>query len=314
MLTFTVCGSGFTGIEMIGELIEWKHRLAKENKLDEEEIGLYVVEAASSILNMLHRKSADKAEKYLNKKGVTLLKNSPIVEVKEDAVVFKSGEALSTHTLIWTAGVKANSDTEDYGIPTARAGRLKVNEYMEAENLENVYVIGDLAYFEEEEGKPTPQIVEAAEQTGVTAAKSIIAEIDNGQKEAFEGKYHGTMVSIGARYGVANLMGLRLSGWLANLMKHLVNLYYFFGIRSGYYMFHYIMHEFFQTKDKRNIFRDTITRYGNVLWSLPLRLFVGVFGSRRQPLKFGVNRSGAKSLQDLPVSQGYFKESEKTPG
>ncbi|WP_339183590.1 FAD-dependent oxidoreductase [Oceanobacillus sp. FSL W7-1293] len=277
MLTFTVCGSGFTGIEMIGELIEWKYRLAKENKLDEEEIQLYVVEAASSILNMLDRKSADKAEKYLNKKGVTLLKNSPIVEVKEDSVVFKSGETLSTHTLIWTAGVKANSDTEDYGIPTARAGRLKVNEYMEAENLENVYVIGDLAYFEEEEGKPTPQIVEAAEQTGVTAAKSIIAEIDNGQKEAFEGKYHGTMVSIGARYGVANLMGLRLSGWLANLMKHLVNLYYFFGIRSGYYMFHYIMHEFFQTKDKRNIFRDTITRYGNVLWSLPLRLFVGGF-------------------------------------
>ena len=36
MLTFTVCGSGFTGIEMIGELIEWKYRLAKENKLDEE--------------------------------------------------------------------------------------------------------------------------------------------------------------------------------------------------------------------------------------------------------------------------------------
>ncbi|GGP08404.1 FAD-dependent oxidoreductase [Oceanobacillus neutriphilus] len=277
MLTFTVCGSGFTGIEMIGELIEWKYRLAKENKLDEEEIELYVVEAAASILNMLDRKSADKAEKYLNKKGVKLLKNSPIVEVKEDAVVLKSGETLPTHTLIWTAGVKANSDTEDYGVPAARAGRLKVNEFMEAENLEHVYVVGDLAYYEEEEGKPTPQIVEAAEQTGVTAAKSIIAEIDNGQKEAFEGKYHGTMVSIGARYGVANLMGLRLSGWLANLMKHLVNLYYFFGIRSGYYMFHYIMHEFFQTKDKRNIFRDMITRYGNVLWSLPLRLFVGGF-------------------------------------
>ncbi|RKQ33930.1 FAD-dependent oxidoreductase [Oceanobacillus halophilus] len=277
MLTFTVCGSGFTGIEMVGELIEWKYRLAKENKLDEDDISLYVVEAAPTILNMLDRKSADKAESYLVKKGVKILKSSPIVEVKEDRVVLKSGEELPTHTLIWTAGVKANSDTEDYGIPSARAGRLKVNEYMEAEGYENVYVIGDLAYFEEEEGKPTPQIVEAAEQTGMTAAKSIIAEIDNGEKEAYEGKYHGTMVSIGARYGVANLMGLRLSGWLANFMKHMVNLYYFFGIRSGYYMFHYIMHEFFQTKDKRNIFRDTITRTGNVLWSLPLRLFVGGF-------------------------------------
>ncbi|WP_138419986.1 FAD-dependent oxidoreductase [Aquibacillus sediminis] len=277
MLTFTVCGSGFTGIEMVGELIEWKERLAKEHKLNVEEISLYVVEAAPTILNMLDRKDADKAESYLVKKGVKILKNSPIVEVKPESIVLKSGEEVPTHTLIWTAGVKANSDTKDYGMSTARAGRLKVNEYMESEDYEDVYVIGDLAYYEEEEGKPTPQIVEAAEQTGMTAAKSIIADISGGEKEAYNGKYHGVMVSIGARYGVANLSGIRLSGWFANFMKHMVNLYYFFGIRSGYYMFHYIMHEFFQTKDKRNIFRDFPTRYGNVLWSLPLRLFVAGF-------------------------------------
>jgi NADH dehydrogenase len=199
------------------------------------------------------------------------------VEVKADRVVLKSGEEIPTHTLIWTAGVKANSDTKDYGMSQARAGRLKVNEYMEAEGLKNVYVVGDLAYFEEAEGKPTPQIVEAAEQTAITAAKSIIAEISGGEKQPYQGKYHGFMVSIGARYGVANLSGLRLSGWLAILMKHLVNLYYFFGIRSGYYMFQYIMHEFFHIKDKRNIFRNFTNRYGNVLWSFPLRLFVGGF-------------------------------------
>lgn len=277
MLTFAVCGSGFTGVEMVGELLEWKDRLAKDNKLDPEDITLYLVEAAPTILNMLDRKDAGKAEKYMVKKGIKILKNSPIVEVKADRIVLKSGEEISTYTLIWTAGVKANSDTKDYGMSQGRAGRLKVNEYMEAEGLKNVYVVGDLAYFEEAEGKPTPQIVEAAEQTGMTAAKSIIAEISGGEKVAYQGKYHGFMVSIGARYGVANLSGLRLSGWLAILMKHLVNLYYFFGIRSGYYMFQYIMHEFFHIKDKRNIFRNFTNRYGNVLWSFPLRLFVGGF-------------------------------------
>ncbi|WP_186578949.1 FAD-dependent oxidoreductase [Aquibacillus kalidii] len=277
MLTFTVCGSGFTGIEMVGELYEWKNRLAKDNKLDEEDITLYVVEAAPTILNMLDRKDADKAESYMVKKGIKILKNSPIVEVKKDRVILKTGEEIPTHTLIWTAGVKANSDTKDYGMSAGRAGRLKVNEYMESEDLKDVYVIGDLAYYEEEPGKPTPQIVEAAEQTGMTAAKSIIAEISGGEKQAYNGKYHGVMVSIGARYGVANLSGIRLSGWFANFMKHMVNLYYFFGIRSGYYMFQYVMHEFFHTKDKRNIFRNFTTRFGNVLWSLPLRIFVGGF-------------------------------------
>lgn len=274
MLTFVVCGSGFTGVELVGEFLEWKYRLAKDNKIDEEDITLYLVEAAPTILNMLDRKDAGKAEKYMLKKGIKILTNSPIVEVKEDRVILKSGEEIPTYTLAWTAGVKANSDTKDYGMNTARAGRLKVNEYMEAEGLENVYVVGDLAYFEDD-GKPTPQIVEAAEQTAHTAAHSIICEISGGEKKAFKGKYHGVMVSIGARYGVANLSGIRLSGWFAIFMKHMVNLYYFFGIRSGYYMFQYIQHEFFHTKDKRNIFRNFTNRYGNVLWSVPLRLFLG---------------------------------------
>lgn len=277
MLTFTICGSGFTGIEMVGELIEWKHRLAKLNKIDEKDITLNVVEAAATILNMLERRDADKAEAYLVKKGVNILKSSSIVEVRSDSVILKSGESIPTHTLIWTAGVRANSDTKDYGMSAGRAGRLHVNEFMEADGLEDVYVVGDLAYFEEEPGKPQPQIVEAAEQTALTAAKSIIAEISGGDKVPFKGKYHGIMVSIGARYGVANLSGIHLSGWFANFMKHMVNLYYFFGLRSGYYMFHYVAHEFFQTKDNRNIFRNFPTRFGNVLWSLPLRIFVGGF-------------------------------------
>ena len=211
------------------------------------------------------------------KNGVKISKNSPIVEVKEDRVVLKSGEELPTHTLIWTAGIKANTDTDEFELEKAHAGRIKVNEYMQAEGMKNVYVVGDLAYYEESDGKPTPQIVEAAEQTAACAAKNIIADIRGGNKVAYEGKYHGFMCSIGARYGVANLMGIRLSGFFAMFMKHLVNLYYFFGIRSGYYMVQYIKHQFFQTEDKRNIFRDLTTRYGNVLWSLPLRIWLGWF-------------------------------------
>ena len=277
MLTFVVCGSGFTGIEMVGELYEWKVRLAKDNKIDPEDITLYVVEAAPTILNTLDRTDADKAEKYLVKKGVKILKSSAIVEVKPESILLKSGEEIPTHTLIWTAGIKANSDTKDYGMSSGRAGRLLVNEYMEAEGLKDTYVVGDLAYFEEEEGKPTPQIVEAAEQMGSTAAKNIIAEINGGEKTAFKGKYHGTMVSIGGRYGVANLSGIRLSGWLANFMKHIVNLYYLMTIHSGYYMWQYIKHEIFHTKDKRNIFRDVTTRYGNVIWTFPIRLYLAWF-------------------------------------
>ncbi|BDQ52272.1 NADH dehydrogenase [Enterococcus faecalis] len=279
MLTFVVCGSGFTGIEMVGELIDWKDRLAKDAKIDPDEITLMVVEAMPTILNMLSRNDVAKAERYLEKKNVQLLLNSPIVEVAADHIKLKDGSEVPTHTLIWTAGVKATSDAADFGLEAARGSRLVANEYMQAKGYEdkNIYIIGDLVYYEETPNTPTPQIVQAAEQTGHTAAANIVADIKGGEKHAFKGNYQGFMVSIGAKWGVANLFDkIHLSGFLAIIMKHIVNLKYFFDIRSGYYMFQYIMHEIFHIKDDRSVARGHTSRYGNVLWSVPLRVFYGM--------------------------------------
>ncbi|ENZ5545765.1 NAD(P)/FAD-dependent oxidoreductase [Enterococcus hirae] len=279
MLTFVVCGSGFTGIEMIGELIDWKNRLAKDYKLDPSEITLMVVEAMPTILNMLDRNDAAKAERYLKKHKVELLLNAPIVEVAKDHIKLKDGRQIPTHTLIWTAGVKGTSDAADFGLESARGQRLVANEYMQAKGYEdkNIYIIGDLVFYEEFPGTPTPQIVQAAEQTGHTAAANIAAAIKGGEKHKFKGNYQGFMVSIGAKWGVANLFDkIHLSGFLAIVMKHIVNLKYFFDIRSGYYMFQYMMHEFFHIKDDRNVTRGHSSRYGNVLWSVPLRVFYGL--------------------------------------
>ena len=279
MLTFVVCGSGFTGIEMVGELIDWKDRLAKDAKIDPDEITLMVVEAMPTILNMLSRNDAAKAERYLEKKNVQLLLNSTIVEVAADHIKLKDGSEVPTHTLIWTAGVKATSDAADFGLEAARGSRLVANEYMQAKGYEdkNIYIIGDLVYYEETPNTPTPQIVQAAEQTGHTAAANIVADIKGGEKHAFKGNYQGFMVSIGAKWGVANLFDkIHLSGFLAIIMKHIVNLKYFFDIRSGYYMFQYIMHEIFHIKDDRSVARGHTSRYGNVLWSVPLRVFYGM--------------------------------------
>ncbi|WEG73350.1 NAD(P)/FAD-dependent oxidoreductase [Vagococcus intermedius] len=279
MLTFVVCGSGFTGIEMMGELLDWKDRLAKDNKITADEIQLLVVEAAPTILNMLDRNDAGKAERFMVKKGIQILKDSPIVEVSEDSIRLKNGDIIPTHTLIWTAGVQANSDAKEFGMESARANRLVANEYMQAKGFEDkgVYVVGDLVYYEEFENTPTPQIVQAAEGTGHCAATNIVAEINGTEKHKYKGNYQGFMVSIGSKYGVACLFDkIHLSGFLAILMKHMINLKYFLDIRSGYYAFQYMMHEFFHIKDERNVARGHSSRNSNVLWSVPLRIFYGL--------------------------------------
>lgn len=278
LLTFTVIGAGFTGIEMIGELIDWVPILAKQFKLDPNEFSLKVVEAMPNILNMVTEKEQVKARKYLEKKGVELILADGVTSVEKDSLHLSSGRVIPTYTSIWTAGVQATSDAGEFEIEKGRAGRLIANQFMEAKGKENVYVAGDLVYYEDpnEEGRPTPQIVQAAEQTGHTAAQNIAAAITGDEKHAYKGKYDGFMVSIGAKYGVAFLMNkYHMSGFLAMAVKHLINLVYFFGIRSFYNIGAYVRHEFFDVRDGRNIFGSHLSSKGNRLWLVPLRVFYG---------------------------------------
>ncbi len=278
LLTFTVIGAGFTGIEMIGELIDWLPILAKQFKLDPNEFSLKVVEAMPNILNMVTEKEQVKARKYLEKKGVELILADGVTSVEKDSLYLSSGRVIPTYTSIWTAGVQAISDAGEFGIEKGRAGRLIANQFMEAKGKENVYVAGDLVYYEDpnEGDRPTPQIVQAAEQTGHTAAQNIAAAITGGEKHAYKGKYDGFMVSIGAKYGVAFLMNkYHMSGFLAMAVKHLINLVYFFGIRSFYNIGAYVRHEFFDVRDGRNIFGSHLSSKGNRLWLVPLRVFYG---------------------------------------
>lgn len=276
MLTFVVAGSGFTGIEMAGELLEWKSVLANKYNVDESEVTLKVVEAMGTILNMLDRDQADKAERYMTKHGMEILKNSPIVEVTKNEVILKNGNKIKTNTLIWTCGIQGNQEAKEYGLETARTGRLQTNEYMQAVGKENVFVVGDMAYYEEEKGKGTPQIVEAAIQTADTVVNNIVASIEDKEMVKFQGKYHGFMVSIGGRYCVANLMGMKLSGFFAMLMKHLVNLHYLWGVNNIHACYSYSQHEFFNMEHKRSFVRGHLSSKANRLWLVPLRIYIGV--------------------------------------
>lgn len=278
LLSFLVCGGGFTGVEMIGELVEWLPILAEEHKLNPDEISFHLVEAAPKILNTVTEKEQERAMKYMRKKGIDITLGDGIAKIAEDHIELASGKKIDTYTSIWTAGIKANTDASEWGVEQARAGRLVADQYMQAKGYDNVFVAGDLVYYEDptNNNMPTPQIVQAAELTGDVAATSIISEISGTEKEEFEGKYDGNMVSIGSTYGVAYLYDkYSVQGFIAMFIKHAANVIYFLSIGSFYYAWLYVRHEFFTIKHKRNIFRGHLSAHGNILWTVPLRLFYG---------------------------------------
>jgi len=275
LLSFVVAGAGFTGIETVGELFEWKDVLCDKYGINPSEVGIYNVEAMPTILPILRPSLQKKAADFLTKKGVKLMTNSPIVKATPEGIVLKDGQEIKTKTLIWTCGVQGNSFTVSTGLTQGKRNRVQVNDYMQSMDKEEVYLVGDNAYYEID-GKPIPQIVETALQTGECAAHNIAAAITKTEKKKFALNTHGFMVSIGSHYCVAELMGTPLSGFLAMASKHLVNLHYLWGVGGLRLVWNYMLHEFFHMKNNRSFVGGHLAHKTHTSWAVLLRLFVGV--------------------------------------
>ncbi|MDR1429795.1 MAG: NAD(P)/FAD-dependent oxidoreductase [Spirochaetaceae bacterium] len=288
MLTFVVAGAGFTGIEMAGELIEWRDVMCAKWLVPKNEVRVIVIEAMASILPILEEDLRAKVEFYMKAKGAELLTNTPIVGADPGLVKLKDGSSIATSTFIWTAGVSGSNwaDTLDLAKgpfgrnpqdPNARnrRGRLLVTDEMRSVDHDDVFPVGDNLWFVEN-GKPLPQIVETAIQTGETAAHNIIAAIEGTEAKKFKSNYHGFMVSVGGKYAVSNAMGIKLSGFFAMVMKHIVNLHYLISVAGINQCWEYIKHEFFDMKNHRSIVHGFGSYKTRGYWLLPIRLWLGL--------------------------------------
>ncbi|MTI48506.1 NAD(P)/FAD-dependent oxidoreductase [Sporosalibacterium faouarense] len=292
LLTFVVGGGGFTGIEVLGELVQWTKVLAKEYDIDPNEIQLKVVEAMDKILPVLPDSLVKKATRFLEKKNVEVLTSTMITGVSDSKVDFKDGSSVETNTLIWTGGVKANDFAKQIGLDVNRKGRILVNDYLQT-NFENVYAIGDNADFRDEGKESLPALVETAMQTGKCAAENIYNDIKSKEKKEMELNLHGVMVSIGSKYGVADTMGLRTSGIIAILFKHMINLHYLFEIAGFGVVFEYMIHHFIEKNYQTNLFEKELVRHAGAktyAFFLPaVRMFLGVMWLREGLHKLGYN-------------------------
>jgi NADH:ubiquinone reductase (H+-translocating) len=255
MLTFVVAGAGFTGIEMIGELLEYRDAMCKKYFIKRTDTRVINIEALPSILPILEEPLRVRAEQYLEKMGCEVMLNASIIGAEPGKVLCKDGVVIETDTFIWTCGVKGSSFAA--GLELAKGergrGRLQVDAEMKSPDYPYAYVVGDNAFYLEN-GKPVPQIVEGAHQTAEVAAKNIIADITgDAHRHQFKSNFHGFMVSIGGRFAVANAGGMQTKGFFAMVMKHMINLYYLFNIAGVNQMWEYGKHEFLDMRDNRSI-------------------------------------------------------------
>ncbi len=280
LLTFAVCGGGFTGVEMVGELGESKKHFCLKYNINPDDVTIYNIEAMDRILGMLNSDKLVKKieDKYFKKLGVTLLKNSAIVEVNPDGFILADGTVIPSYTLIWSAGIKCVEGATDFCLDKGKGSRINVNEYMQGlqdgQPIKGIYVAGDCASYQDKQGF-MPQIVQAAEQSAHTAALNIAEEINGtGKLHVHEQKYNGFMVSVGSRQGVANI-GFLASGWFAIFVKHFVNVYYQFMVAGFMQVANYLKHEIFNIKNKRSFVGAHFSKRSPNFWMVPFRIWLG---------------------------------------
>ena len=250
-LTFIVVGGGATGVELAGAIKELGvDSISKDyRRFNAKNARVILIEAGDRLLPSMSESSSHAALKALETIGVEIRLKQSVTHVDETGVVV-NGETIRANTIVWSAGVKANSLGASLGAKLDRNGRVLVEPDCSVMGAPNVFVIGDMASMKcAKTGHAVPGVAPAATQMGQFVAKIIAREVRAGvrnttisapnitpninttnsaqimERGKFEYFDKGSMATIGRAKAVAEVAGLKFHGliaWLAWLFVHLI--------------------------------------------------------------------------------------------
>jgi NADH dehydrogenase len=232
LLTFAVVGAGPTGVEYSGSLIELIQVMSKDfPTIKPSDCKVIMIEAMGAVLPPFPKPLQEYAEKKLRELGVDVRLNTAVKGVikadaengrKTDAVKLGDGSELPMFTLFWAAGVKAAPIADALDVPKQRGGRIPVDEHWAIPGHPDAFVIGDMAWYEEN-GKPLPGVAPVAVQSGQHVAKYIVAKEKKQALPKFKYFDKGSMAIIARRVAVARTGNIKMTGvmaWFAWLAVH----------------------------------------------------------------------------------------------
>ena len=238
-LTFVIIGGGPTGVEMAGAIAE----IAKHNRLwdykniSPNEVRIFLVEAGANILNGYPASLSEKAREDLEKMGVRVLLNTPVTDIKENRVTFKKG-SITTPNIIWAAGVVASPLLDSLNVKRDHTGRVYVRPDLRVPDYPDIFVIGDSACVEDQQGNPLPALAPVANQQGKFVGKLLRNTGDSVQLQAaFHYVDKGTMATIGRAKAVADIRGFKFTGFAAWFLWSFIHILFLIGFRNRFRVF-----------------------------------------------------------------------------
>ncbi|MDR3560551.1 MAG: NAD(P)/FAD-dependent oxidoreductase [Negativicutes bacterium] len=238
LLTFVVVGAGPTGVETAGALAELVYQaLAKEyRQIDFSEPRIILYGATDSLLTTMPEELRQEAYAKLTGKNVVVKLATQIESYDGSWLRTADGDAVSTRTVIWAAGVRAAELADRLGVPLDNLHRVKVNEYLQVPGFPEACVIGDTAHYEQD-GAPLPMVAPVAMQQGKAAADNILRTLRGEAPRAFVYHSPGSFAIIGRNAAVGTLGRSSIKGFTAWLIWAVIHIWRLTSFRNRLVVF-----------------------------------------------------------------------------
>ncbi len=215
LATFVVAGGGFAGVETLASINDFaREALRFYPQLRLQDLRMVLVHSGKTILPELDPKLGRYAEQKLAKRGVEMRLGTRVLGVSKDGVALSDGTTIPTQCLVWTAGTSPHPLVATLGC-AKQAGRFLTNDRLEVVDQSGVWAIGDCAFIPGPDGKPHPPTAQHALRQGRVLADNVAAALRGKPGRPFTFNTIGQLATIGRRAGVAQIFGLRFSGFLA---------------------------------------------------------------------------------------------------
>jgi NADH dehydrogenase len=222
-LTFVFVGAGYAGVEALAELSDLvEDALRYYPRLRPLPRRWVLVDAAPTILPGIPRRLGEYAARKLVKRGVEIRVETTLTSLDAEAAHLSNGDTIPTNTLVWTAGVRASPLVEKLGLPIADKGRIAVDETLRVEGRERIWALGDCARVP---NLATPGAYDPpTSQHSLRQARRLARNL-GGDVKPYRYRMLGQVATLGHYKGIADVMGLRVTGFLGWFVTRTYHLY-----------------------------------------------------------------------------------------
>jgi NADH dehydrogenase len=220
LLTFVVIGGGFTGVETIGEVQELiRNSLKYYPNIRADEIRTILIQHGTRILPELPGHLATYAADQLRRRGIEIRLNTGVKAATPAGVETDSGPPIDAGTIVAAIGNAPSPLIQSLPLALDH-GRIVVDRCMRVHGRADVWALGDDAHIPLGDPKDAnvayaPPLAQFALREAKVLARNILAHLEGRPLTAFEHRSLGSMAALGGRRGVADIMGVRVSGFLA---------------------------------------------------------------------------------------------------